>query len=60
MSPQIIRSILGLQPLKSGFITIDGDVLDASSAAYFRSMFSYVPHNLDMPFDKITDVLSSC
>lgn len=55
----IIRSILGLQPLKSGFITIDGDVLDASSAAYFRSMFSYVPYNLDMPFDKITDVLSS-
>ena len=55
----IIRSMLGLQPLKSGFITIDGDVADASSAAYFRNMFSYVPHDLDMPLDKITDVLSS-
>lgn len=55
----IIRSMLGLQPLKSGFITIDGDVVDASSAAYFRNMFSYVPHDLDMPLDKITDVLSS-
>ena len=55
----VIRSMLGLQPLKSGFITIDGDVVDASSAAYFRNMFSYVPHDLDMPLDKITDVLSS-
>ncbi|MBP7097910.1 MAG: ABC transporter [Prevotella sp.] len=55
----IIRSMLGLQPLKSGFITVDGDVVDASSAAYFRNMFSYVPHDLDMPLDKITDVLSS-
>lgn len=55
----IIRSMLGLQPLKSGFITLDGDVVDASSAAYFRNMFSYVPHDLDMPLDKITDVLSS-
>ena len=55
----IIRSMLGLQPLKSGFITVDGDVVDASSAAYFRNMFSYVPHDLDMPLDKITDVLPS-
>mgnify|MGYP003462015444 FL=1 len=55
----IIRSMLGLQPLKSGFITVDGDVVDASSAAYFRNIFSYVPHDLDMPLDKITDVLSS-
>jgi ABC-type iron transport system FetAB ATPase subunit len=55
----LIRSMLGLQPLKSGYITVDGDVVDTSSAAYFRNMFSYVPHDLDMPWDKITDVLSS-
>lgn len=54
----IIRSILGLQPLKSGFVTVGGDVVDASSAAYFRNMFSYVPHHLDMPLDKMSDVLS--
>ena len=55
----IIHSLLGLQPLKSGFITIDGDVVDISSAAYFRNMFSYVPHDLEMPLEKITDVLLS-
>jgi ABC-type sugar transport system ATPase subunit len=53
----LIRSIQGLQPLKSGFVTIDGDVVDVCSAAYFRNMFSYVPHDLNMPLNKITDVL---
>ena len=39
----IIHTLLGLQPLKSGFFSIDGDVVDSRSAAYFRAHAAYFP-----------------
>lgn len=43
---QLMRTLLGLLPLKSGFISIDGELLTIHSAAYFRRMMAYVPQQL--------------
>ncbi len=43
---QLMRTLLGLLPLKDGFISIDGELLTVHSAAYFRRMMAYVPQRL--------------
>lgn len=56
----LLRAMMGLQPLISGFVTIDGDVVDISSAKYFRQQMSYIPQDVSLPFatiDEMTDVL---
>ena len=35
--------ILGFKPYKSGYISIDGAVVDTQSAAYFRQSMAFVP-----------------
>lgn len=40
---QVLRAVLGLAPTKSGFITVDGEIVSPGSAYYFRKMMAYVP-----------------
>ena len=35
--------ILGFKPYKSGYISIDGAVVDSQSAAYFRQNLAFIP-----------------
>ena len=44
----IVHTLLGLQPLKSGFMSVDGDVIDERSAAYYRSHTAFVPIDKDL------------
>lgn len=53
----ILLSILGLHPIATGFITLDGELITTGSAPYFRKMMAYVPQN--MPKDEIS-VKSLC
>ena len=53
----IIHTLLGLQPLKSGFFSIDGDVVDSRSAAYFRAHAAYVPRELQFPSMTIGEMM---
>ena len=41
----LLYTLLALQPLKSGFLSTDGDVVDERSAAYYRAHTAYVPHD---------------
>ena len=53
----IIHTLLGLQPLKSGFFSIDGDVVDSRSAAYFRAHAAYVSRELQFPSMTIGEMM---
>lgn len=46
----LLRCLLGFEALTEGFISIDGSVLTATSAATFRRMMSYVPRQLALPY----------
>ncbi|EGN57980.1 hypothetical protein PRBRB14_16210 [Hallella multisaccharivorax DSM 17128] len=43
---RILLAALGLCPLASGFITLDGELISLGSAPYFRTMMAYVPQAL--------------
>lgn len=43
---QLMMAILGLGKTKSGYITIDGELVTFGSGSFFRQMMCYVPHTL--------------
>ena len=43
---QLIMTILGLDKVQEGYITIDGELITYGSGAFFRQMMCYVPHFL--------------
>lgn len=43
---QLIMAILGLDKVKGGYITVDGELVTYGSGAFFRHMMCYVPHFL--------------
>ena len=55
----IVHTLLGLQPLKSGFMSVDGDVIDESSAAYYRSHKAFVPRDLRLPFKTVGETMQA-
>lgn len=42
----VLMAILGLVPLASGYITIDGELVTPGSSAYFRRLIAYVPQRM--------------
>lgn len=53
---RLLSTILGMNGVDSGFITIDGALLTINSAAYFRRMMGYVPQNLNLPYPTFKDM----
>ena len=45
----LLRAIIGLIPIDSGHISIDGELLTPLSAPYFRRQMAYVPQYLSVP-----------
>lgn len=43
---QLVMAILGLDKVKEGYITVDGEMVTYGSGAFFRQMMCYVPHFL--------------
>ena len=54
----LLRAILGLIPIDSGHISIDGELLTPLSAPYFRKQTAYVPQYLTAieDYDSIGDL----
>ncbi len=54
----ILRAVLGLIPIQSGHISIDGELLTPLSAPYFRRQIAYVPQHLTAveDYDSIADL----
>lgn len=55
----IVHTLLGLQPLKSGFMSVDGDVIDERSAAYYRTHTAFVPRDLRLPFKTVGETMQA-
>lgn len=53
----LLYTLLALQPLKSGFLSTDGDVVDERSAAYYRAHTGYVPREVDLSLKTVGDVM---
>jgi ABC-type cobalamin/Fe3+-siderophores transport system ATPase subunit len=45
----LLKAVLGLIPVDSGHISIDGELLTPQSAPYFRRQMAYVPQQLSLP-----------
>lgn len=55
----LLYTLLALQPLKSGFLSTDGDVVDERSAAYYRAHMAYVPREVDLSLKTVGDVMQA-
>ena len=51
----LLRAVMGLIPIDSGHICIDGELLTPDSAPFFRRSMAYVPQRLSVPegYDKV-------
>lgn len=54
----VLRAVLGLIPIDSGHISIDGELLTPRSAPYFRRQIAYVPQHLSAiaDYDSLADL----
>lgn len=54
----VLRAVLGLIPINSGHISIDGELLTPRSAPYFRRQIAYVPQHLTAidDYDSLADI----
>lgn len=43
----LLHAFLGLQPLESGYVSVDGERVTSLSAPFFRQMMAYVPSKFD-------------
>lgn len=55
----LLKAVMGLAPLRTGFITVDGEPVDAGSGAFFRRMVSYVPQDLPEYEGTVADIMQS-
>ena len=53
----LVDTVVGLRPLKKGYFTMDGDLIDAQSVAYFRQKFAFVPRHLDFALVTVDELL---
>ena len=43
----LLHAFLGLQPLESGYVSVDGERVTSLSAPFFRQMMAYVPSKFE-------------
>ena len=55
----LVNVVLGRLPVYKGYVTIDGELVTAGSAPYFRKMMGYVPQNVDFPLKKVSDIVNA-
>lgn len=53
---RLLLSVLGLEPLMGGYVTVDGELVTPGSSAYFRQMVAYVPQQVPDVGDRVSDL----
>jgi putative ABC transport system ATP-binding protein len=53
----LLRLILGFLPVNDGVISIDGELINSLSAETFRRMMMYVPQELALPSELVSDMV---
>lgn len=56
---EVLMAVMGLVPVASGYITIDGELVCAGSADYFRHLMSYVPEGFPDAAIKVSELCRS-
>lgn len=46
----LINAVMGLTPVSKGYLTIDGEIVDAASARYFRRQMAFIPSDTTLPY----------
>ena len=55
----MLQAMMGFIPLDEGWLNVDGDLVNIHSAPYFRRRMAFLPQNVNMPYDKVSDMISS-
>lgn len=55
----LLQAMMGFIPLDEGWLNVDGDLVNIHSAPYFRRRMAFLPQNVNMPYDKVSDMISS-
>lgn len=53
----LLKTLMGFIPVDSGFISIDGELVSAESAAAFRKHMAYLPQELSFPCNKVSELV---
>lgn len=56
---ELMLATMGLAPVASGFITVDGELVSPGSAYYFRQLMAYVPQRLPDAAIKVSEFCES-
>lgn len=51
----LLLAMQGLLPFDKGYFTIEGEVVNKASAAYFRKRMCYLPQSLELPYETVED-----
>lgn len=54
----LIKALMGFDKLKTGHISIDGELLTPASAVVFRRFMSYIPQDLILPAETVAEMMS--
>ena len=52
----LLQAVLGFVPLNNGFISLNGELIDASSVSYLRRYISYLPQNYILKMMKVSEI----
>lgn len=53
----LLRSFLGFLYLDDGFVSVEGELIDAFSSRFFRKQMSYLPQVVNFPYQKVSDMM---
>ena len=56
----LLLALLGLRPVGSGWVSIDGEPVVSQTIAYYRRFISYVPRNLDFGTVTVDELVNTC
>ena len=54
----LMRLMMGFDEAESGYVTIDGEVVNALSAPFFRQQTAYLPQELQVPAIKVSELMA--
>lgn len=54
----LVKALMGFDKLKSGHISIDGELLTPASAVEFRRFMSYIPQDLVLPAETVAEMMA--
>lgn len=56
----LLKALMGLSPLQSGYVSVDGEPIVPATARLYRRLTSYVPSSTTYPFADVTEMTKSC